>query len=81
MIQLTIAFSNFLEAWEQNLWQKKLADTKFGRDFFNISWTKRKMNKHKSVIAHPHFASIFGLRIKVFSFLMSSERYMWRWFT
>ena len=81
MIQLTVVFSIFLEACKHNLWQKKLADTKFGRDFFNISWTKRKMNKHTSVIAPPLFASIFGLRIIVFSFLMSSERYMWRWCT
>ena len=81
MIKLTIVFSNFLEAWEQNLWQEKLADTEFGRDFFNISWTKRKMNKHTSVIAPPLFPSIFGLRITVFSFLMSSERYMSRWRT
>ena len=79
MIQLTIVFSNFLEAWEQNLWQEKLADTKFGREFFNISWAKRNMDKHISVIAPPLFASIFGLRFTVFSFLMSSERYMWRW--
>ena len=79
MIQLTIVFSNFLEAWEQNLRQKKLADTKFGRDYFNISWTKRKMNKHTSEIAPPLSASINWLRITVFSILMSSERYMWRW--
>ena len=40
MIQMATVFSNFLEAWEQNLWQEKLDDTKFGRDFFNISWAK-----------------------------------------
>ena len=81
MIQMTIVFYNFLEAWEQNLWQEKLADTKFGRDFFNISWAKGKMNKHISVIAPPLFASIFGLRITVFSFLMTSEQYRWGWCT
>ena len=58
MIQLTVVFSIFLEACKHNLWQKKLADKKFGRDFFNISWTRRKMNKHISVTALPHFASI-----------------------
>ena len=46
---------------------KIVVNTKFGRDFFNFSWTKRKMNKHISVIAPPIFSSIFELRIIVFS--------------
>ena len=46
---------------------KIVVDTKFGRDFFNFSWTKRKMNKHISVTAPPVFSSIFELRIIVFS--------------
>ena len=44
MIQLTVVFYNFLVAREQNYGNKTVADTEFGRDFCNISWTRRKMN-------------------------------------
>ena len=37
MIQLTVVFYNFLVAREQNYGNKIVADTEFGRDFFNIS--------------------------------------------